>query len=345
MGTKVVWGEDVARAIEAVRPTKISVGYVGRDWHRYIADPANLEAVIVAPVLGTNPRGVRELAQALGNGRDDGWNRLFFLDELHAKLYLGELAAVCGSANLSENGLAGDRLLELASFVDDPILLLDFAQFFAHALDRAKVAYPLCSDKWARLAWLDQESVRRGLFNNDLPPRNPSPRGAFVDDPARLPKFHVLYWETYDDSEYTDQVGALQNLIKEEVELTAKDWIEVGDWVLRWKKTPKNHRVAKHPLEWMAVHAVIPKGFKVRKGDPYSTCAAQLKTVEVSEDQAPFDLSQDVQDAFERSLEDPKIHEALAQPYTTNAKPFSLAVADAAISNLLKRMAQHLTDA
>lgn len=104
---KILLAYEIGSAIQRCNPLKIAVAYLGEDWRSFIPDVQHLEEVIVSPTLGTNPRAVMDLAQRIG------WENVHFLDELHAKFYLGSSTAIVGSANLTHNGLSGDALIEL----------------------------------------------------------------------------------------------------------------------------------------------------------------------------------------------------------------------------------------
>jgi hypothetical protein len=103
--------EDVRKQLKALKPSRIAVAYIGKDWQEYIC-PQDIDSIIVSPTIGSNPDAIVQLAEIVS------YDRVFLLDRLHAKIYLGEDCALIGSFNLSRNGLGEGGLLELGNVVD-----------------------------------------------------------------------------------------------------------------------------------------------------------------------------------------------------------------------------------
>ena len=104
---KILVEDDIRDAVVRCKPSKIAVAYISADWKMFIDDVPYLEAIIVSPTFGSNPWAISDLVKHIG------WEKIFFLDELHAKTYVGGKSAVSGSANLTRNGLGADGLVEL----------------------------------------------------------------------------------------------------------------------------------------------------------------------------------------------------------------------------------------
>ena len=80
---KILIESEIQRAIRRCEPSKIAVAYIGTDWNTFVSDVESLGAIIVSPTLGSNPWAITDLAKQIG------WDKIFFLDELHAKTYVG----------------------------------------------------------------------------------------------------------------------------------------------------------------------------------------------------------------------------------------------------------------
>jgi hypothetical protein len=101
----------IRESITKVRSSKIAVAYVGLGWDRYISR-TDIKEIIVSPTLGTNPKAIEAIAALLG------FDNVHFLENLHAKIYIGAHSAVIGSCNLSDNGLSDAGLIEAAVYLD-----------------------------------------------------------------------------------------------------------------------------------------------------------------------------------------------------------------------------------
>ncbi len=79
---KVLIENDIQEAVSGCKPSKIAVAYIGADWQTFIPDPSRLESIIVSPTIGSNPWAIADLVKQIG------WEKVAFLDELHAKTYI-----------------------------------------------------------------------------------------------------------------------------------------------------------------------------------------------------------------------------------------------------------------
>ena len=93
---KILSGGDIAKEVKSINPQYIAVGYIGKDWHRYI-DIEFVKEIIVSPTIGSNPFAIESIVKEIG------FENVYFLDELHAKLYIGSDRYAFGSFNLSAN--------------------------------------------------------------------------------------------------------------------------------------------------------------------------------------------------------------------------------------------------
>lgn len=87
---KVLVEDEIRRTVIDCKPLRIAVAYIGVDWKTFIPDTSCLESIIVSPTIGSNPSAIADLVKQIG------WEKVVFLDELHAKTYIGKNSAVIG---------------------------------------------------------------------------------------------------------------------------------------------------------------------------------------------------------------------------------------------------------
>jgi hypothetical protein len=122
-------------ALKIIKPIKIAVAYIGIDYQNFI-DPYDLHSIILSPTLGSNPNAIDDLVSKIG------WNKVYLLDNLHSKIYLGEKSAIITSANLSKNGLDIEGLLEIGILLEDFNSLNKLNQIYEDFFDSSLDAYP-----------------------------------------------------------------------------------------------------------------------------------------------------------------------------------------------------------
>ncbi|WP_295440891.1 phospholipase D-like domain-containing protein [uncultured Thiodictyon sp.] len=125
-----------AAALKSIKPVRIAVALVGEDWRRYVVDPGLLEAVIVSPKPGSNPFAIEELGDAIG------WDKLYLLEDLHSKLYIGKEAAFLGSPNLSANGFGDNGNYELGVLLTNEKSIKKLNIIFEYYRKQANADYP-----------------------------------------------------------------------------------------------------------------------------------------------------------------------------------------------------------
>ena len=143
--------EEIQQAIWNLEPSRLAVAYIGRDYDRFIKHEW-IKQIILSPTRGSNPHAIQQLVDA----EPIGWNRIQFIPRLHAKIYLGDAAAVVGSANLSKNGLGVEGLWETGIYVDEPAALDQIGLTFDLMLDQAQHDYPTPEIKEATLSALKE---------------------------------------------------------------------------------------------------------------------------------------------------------------------------------------------
>ncbi len=318
---KFVYGREIAVAIAELKPRFVAVAYLGQDWSSYLTDLEALEAIVVSPTIGTSPHAVALLVKALKRQGTSGWDRVHFLDTLHAKLYLGDGGFVAGSANLTANGLAGDRLLEASLLVNDAAALSEAHVFFDEVLRRASQAYPTSESKRLRLSRLFDEQSRaasRDLleFGTDQRFRSILELG----DP--LPAFHICWYtaEGPDLKANADDVVGFN--ICDHLQMHPADHIEAGQWVLTWRLTGRNQLDRRTAPCWMYVDHVEEglledpdehEGYVYRKAAlQRARSATELKALLAT---APFHIDAPFTEAMAKALQShPQLRAGLVQP-------------------------------
>ena len=333
---RVLTGDRIARSIKECSPSRIAVAYLGNDWKDFIPDINKLEAVIISPKLGTNPYAARDLAERIG------WNKLFFHNTLHAKLYLGNKSAVLGSANLSRNGLDGNELRELCFLVnsDAPEELTSLRIFFEETIKQAVLQYSTETEKRKRLSELAAEWNTAMVA--DLSPSHSSSAEDFREFQLLAPDhFYVLWYQTsnddYDDSSVVEAIRESDD-IKEEINFAESDHIVPGKWAIVWEITNNDRPSLRTNPRWMYIHEVFVGGYKAKRKDAvYTKLAIERKHLK-RPGSPPFDLKQKgVRNALAKALQDDDLY-----PYFVQAEePFSLEKACKGTALLVERMKQY----
>lgn len=218
----ILVGNGIQQAISRCRPTKIAVAYIGADWNTFTPDAHHLEAIIVSPTLGTNPKAVAALANQIG------WERIFFLDELHAKMYVGQEFAIIGSANLTSNGLSGKGLVEVCVEVNNYDSLNRVNEIFTDLIERAQMQYPTSHLKKARLMALEQiwgAAIAGEIIKQPSLTQLPFPDFELL----RRDHFYVVWFQPI-EYHYSDEVQAIQTFIADDIHFSQEDNVEKNKW-------------------------------------------------------------------------------------------------------------------
>ena len=315
---------EIQKAVANCNPVKIAVAYIGADWSTFIPSPQSLEAVILSPTFGTNPSAVIDLVRTIG------WEKVFFLDSLHAKVYLGNSSAVVGSANLTNNGLSGCKLVELCVELSDKKSLFKLDQFFTDLLDEAKKHYPTIEKKKERLKELDRTwgaSVANGIIQS-----NQIQKPIFADfELLGNDHFYVIWYQPF-DYEYSDDVKAIQFLMADEIHFSKNDKVKKNKWALVWRNTNSNKPHPSAKPHWLYIHEIIEDGV-IKKDYEYTKCVFQRNDLKVPP--PPFELTPDIISAFKKSIQENEVAEYLIQE---NQDRFSLLYSLDGLPLLLKKM-------
>lgn len=326
---KILVEGEIQKAIRQCNPSKIAVAYIGADWKMYIPDPHRLSAIIVSPTFGSNPRAVMDIAKKIG------WEQIHFLDELHAKTYIGSDSAVIGSANLTSNGLSGEGLVELCVEVSATETLKKLDVTFETLRQRAQQQYPTTESKRARIRELEMlwgaaiaNRIVRNNKGNNIP--------AFSDfEMLGGDQFYVLWYQPV-ECEYSDDVKAIESLMIDDIHFASADKVKRNKWALVWRiaDTNKPHKSAKP--HWLYIHEVFENGV-LDEGYEYPKCAIQRKGLDVPS--PPFEISSEVALAFKRAVQEKDIAKYLVQE---ERKVFNLEYSIKGIPSLISKMKEYI---
>ena len=282
--TKLIADRSTMRhELRAIRPTHIAVAYVGKDWRWLLGTDHQLRQIVVAPVPGTSPKAIRQIA------REIGWDNVHFFDQLHAKVYLGPTHAMIGSANLSSNALlpGGTQLYEMVVLTDDMALrehaMLEWERY--HTL--ASGLYRSRQDKLDRLVTLEEAQPK--IEAARLSVRTAKTQTLATFKVGSVP-IHLEWWESeLEGGCDPDDTNYINTRVGQQV-----DEIRIGNWVLQWACDAKGRPYGRSPLQWMRIDAIR---FGQAPGeDVYVDQLAER--VKPTTSMQPFVLDADVQKAF-----------------------------------------------
>lgn len=153
MTIEIIKNSDIQEAIKLLKPNKIAVAYIGKDWKEYIDESTlNELEIILSPTFGSNPEAIRSLVSKMG-----GWENIHFLKNLHAKFYMGKDAAIIGSFNLSKNGFEVDGLEEIGVKIKDEMQRKTLDAEFERLKRNAQEEYKTQDNKIDRLNKLQED--------------------------------------------------------------------------------------------------------------------------------------------------------------------------------------------
>jgi len=327
---KVLVENDIRKAVGDCKPSKIAVAYIGVDWQTFIPDVSRLESIIVSPTIGSNPWAIADLVKQIG------WEKVAFLDELHAKAYIGKSSAVIGSANLTRNGLGAEGLVELCVEINAAESLQRINKAFEDLKKRAQDQYPTTVLKKSRLKELEQNwgaAIANRIFRNNKNNNIP----AFVDfEWLGGDHFYVLWYQPV-NCEYSDDVKAIESFMVDDIHFASTDNVERNKWALVWRITDSNKPHKKSEPRWRYIHEVFENGV-IDDGYEYPKCAIQRKDLEVPS--PPFEITKEVVVAFKKAVQEKDIAKYLVQ----EGDVFNLAYSLKGIPSLISKMKEYMAN-
>jgi hypothetical protein len=245
---QLVHGAEIQHALREVLPTRIAVAYVGIDWATYIE--ANLlKEIVLSPTLGTNPSAIMEIADQIG------WENVYFLDNLHAKIYLGEAKAAVGSFNLTANGLSAEGLEEAGFIVQESRALAGLNALLESYKSQAAAMYPTPKEKLERVAALRAQwdrAVKTGAIRNDAKSKDLPVYQSLAPD-----EFYVCW--VAGEVEYNEDVVPMA-MIEDAVSFLEDDKIQPDRWILCWHARNDGFPDERRKPYWLHVDEVLSNG-------------------------------------------------------------------------------------
>lgn len=245
---KFVYGSDIQHGLRDIAPTQIAVAYVGIDWKNYVV-PGKLQDIVLSPTIGTNPNAIVEIAETIG------WEHVHFLDNLHAKVYLGESGAAVGSFNLTANGLSAKGLQEAGFIVEDTRLLAELRERMDDYRQQATKAYPTTIAKLTRLGELRAQwdrAIKQGVIRNDS-----QSTALHAYRPVSTDEIYVCW--VLGEITYTDQIIS-QGTVSNSLAFLESDMVKTDRWILCWR--PRNDGLPdeRYRPYWLHIDEVVEKG-------------------------------------------------------------------------------------
>jgi hypothetical protein len=287
---------DLREQVKRLRPMSVAVAFIGAGWKDYITVRPELR-VVVSPGLGSNPRAIVELADALG------WDNVLLLEDLHAKLYVGQDAVLIGSANLSRNAFEPGRQREVCVMLRDEESLSQAQKIFERYVSLARDAFPTeqeCIDRVEKLRRQRRHAQAHGVPLPDSDERSgdePTPEDLLPTfghyRPDRDGRVLCAWYGPSGDYDYTDAVPvAVQEDIVYECHVAPDDLNPEDEWILGYRARVNEphltHLGHGERRPWLFyVHEVFENGCDE---EGYETLCIQRESLRVPP--KPFDESE-----------------------------------------------------
>lgn len=299
---KIIRSSAIGEAIRNMAMRKIAVAYLGSGWKTYVKYPENLEYIVISTDIGTNPGAVASLVAEIG------WDKVFLFDQLHAKIYVGDGAAMIGSANLSDNGLSGDGLEEIAATFSDKAAICELGEIADQIQKKAKQQYPSPERKDDQLREM-QRRWNRSLSNERHHEASDTEAHDILAYPfSRNPLFWVMWYQSgsivFDEKLVHEKtVGSLSE-IKEHGTYThvlPNDAVKEGDWLLLWRAKNNGLPYGRGGgLFWRYTHRLVSGA--VTNWPEYTTGVFELPGAK--KPRPPFELTSETRQAIVAALKE-----------------------------------------
>ena len=303
--TKFLKTKEIRDELQICNPHKIAVAYIGADWADYI-NSNRIEEIILSPTLGSNPKAIDQLVEELG-----GWDKIYFLKNLHTKIYIGSEIAIVGSSNLSKNGIDVGGLEEACISVRSPELSKDINHYFETLKSKAsrqfkdekskKQELEKLRDKWAAAESAGigfDASTEKEIYEYGVP--------------AASDEFYICFFDDYDGYSHSKEVS--KNRV-DDFHFSPKDELRKNKWVLSWEADEDGNPTG--TMDWGYIHRIIPGGIVAftKKGErnyPYTTAAIQEENgFGISTPRhRPFKLTRLTKKAFVETMREKRFHDA-----------------------------------
>lgn len=298
-------GKEIGEKVIEIEPNHIMVAYLGADWRRFVPKIEKVDRLIVQPNPPTNPRAIKDIVKIIG------WEKIQFLDNLHAKVYLNLNAdnesgkAIAGSPNLTANGLGGSGLYEAAVQFDftknQDGASHEIVESFREVWEKACAIYNTEESKKTRLEKLKEDSIKYSeiaLFGKENSNRNVSEYKEWDSS------FWPMFWNVIRNIEYEEEVQDLNDrgLIAASCCVSNEDQIVRDNlqnrWVLHWGITKTNRPRQRAKIEWIRVNKIYKNG-NAETDSPYQAILIQDNNLT---EKPPFLLDAKTEEAIKNIL-------------------------------------------
>jgi len=322
--------KQLRKAIKEIAPSKIAVAFVGSGWKRYVS-PAHLEEIVLSPTVGSNPKAIEEIMDLIGA------KNVYFLDNLHSKIYLSRASVLLGSANLSVNGFADAHNLESGVVLNDALNIEILNNVFEDYKASAKRLYPTEKSKKDKLGQLMKQWQIMG-WNNLNAERDSNTPPAITEYNSVLDRIHIVWYQPAELNYNKESINGVvpdaigvdpDDYFEDAMMFHEKDSVQKGDWVLGWHCRNDGYPYENGRVYWMPVHHVVPNGIH---DHTYSKLVGQEKGL--SSLTEPFLLDKKTKGAIRAALNSGKFPALLSR----NDDAWRLTPADKVVPKFLEHV-------
>lgn len=268
---KIIPNNKIKSTLKKVAPNKIAVAYVGIDWKEYVNFSKD-DLIIVSPTLGSNPNAIIEIVELIG------WGNVHFLNNLHAKIYIGKNSAFISSSNLSKNGIDSKGLIEIGVLVNSKNEIEKIDNEFNNILKLSKKQYKNSKEK--KLALKKLFKIHKKAVADKIIRKEGEVNSFEKYANSPIEEFYISYYTHGEIEKTSEEYQKHESLINDELHLRIEDKIDKSTWILVWKRT-NNFKPNKNSKPyWLFVHDIL-KDAILENEYPYQNCAIERNDLEI----------------------------------------------------------------
>jgi hypothetical protein len=288
---------EILHKINEIGVKKIAVAYIGDGFDTLIPNIQGIQAIVISTGLGSNPYAIAKLVKMLT------WDRVFFLQQLHSKIYLGKDRAVVASSNLSRQGLVEGGNEEFGVVIDDRTNLDIISKTIDRYIERAQQECASSSEKEEvlqamRRAYELRASSERyisAITNQEIG----IPSKLFAEYDKSIDGRFWVSWVAKNDNKYDIDIEKAKEQTGDSrdseffdghtIDFPVKDTstngyssIKPGDYVLFWIKNQSGSCSMKERPFWFFVDAIITDACTVHNDNEEWKCSLLYRRTEPS---------------------------------------------------------------
>lgn len=287
---------EIREELQVIRPIRIAVAYIGKEWKDYI-DLSALAEVIISPTIGSNPDAIEQLLD------EKGYENVHFLTNLHSKIYISTNFAIIGSPNLSKNALSETGLHEVAYKITDPEIISELEILFNDYKLLAQIQFPDEDSKNKKLIDLKALWTKNKTVVSPVPTEEESDYQyeSFLKFTIERNSQVFISWankdedlEVNEESINGQRISAGEENISDvtekhwDISIHPDDYAPLGHWILIWTCTQRN-KVSKGKDSapyWLYVHRVYQD---CTDDEPYTSVLRQYELLPTPKEPFPVD--------------------------------------------------------